>query len=121
MAARVITFFDRQEVAAFTGTSVDLYSPTFDVSGVETLVLETQVFSSKPGVATYGSDLLETEDPKFRAGTWSTLMSHATVTSGGVGRSKGAISNPGRYVRLKLTVPSGTYGTLTCRAIARGP
>ena len=124
MADRIITFFDRQELSGKLLTTADFYSPIFEVQGASKVVVEAQVYQSDPGAISYICDLQETDDPKFGDSSW-TLLDRAIITTvGGAGRSKGAISNPGRFVRVKFSIPStggssAAYLTLGCRGIAR--
>lgn len=119
MRDRIITFFDRQEVAANPSSSAEIYSPVFDVQGASRLILEMQVLASSQATSMYTALVTESASPTLGDNSWSNLAVSTVATSGGVGRSKAAISNPERFVRVKLTVSPGVSGLFSCRGIAR--
>ena len=124
MAERVISFFGRQEFSGSDMIEFEILSPVIDVQGFNTIVFETQVYASNPAVVSYAAVLYSSEDQTLAASSWSILATQSIVTSGGVGREKSAATNPGRFVRLKITVPAGAPGaspvaTISSCGIAR--
>lgn len=119
MASRVIRFLPRQSVAGNDTSAVGLFSEIFDVTDLETLVVETRVYSAEPATAAITVSIEETSDPAFAL--WTELGTASVTASSGVGRTKTTLSNPTRFVRAKYTVAADAVMVASIETVGRGP
>jgi len=112
-------FINRQVVAGNDSTSADLYSEIFEVADFDTLVGTLQIFSANPDTASLTAAFQQASDPSLSSDSWSTLDSITVVAAAGKGKGNVVMSNPERFVRVKLTVPLGAYATAAVDGIAR--
>ena len=119
MAGRVIRFLPRQAVSGTSGTAVPIYSAIFEVVGIETLVVETQVYTVSGGSPSFTVDIQETSDPTFADGSWNSLGTCSVATP--PGQNKTVMSNPLRFVRAKITASVDDDFTASVEAVGTGP
>jgi len=119
MSGMTLSFFIRQLLASTAGTATDHYSPPFEVTDFASLTVLLQVLSSNPAAATFTATVQHTNDPTLGDSSWITAATITVNAAGGTGQSSTTISNPFRFVRVKLNVASSTYGTVLCEGVAR--
>jgi hypothetical protein len=116
--ARVLDFFPRQMLCGQTGAASDYYSQIFEVSSDATIVAEFRIYANS-SASTIAAIIQECADPNLTE--WSTLVTFTSLASGS---NKQTPTNPLRFVRAKITVPSATPAiavSLALLAVAREP
>lgn len=119
MAGRVIRFLPRQVVAGTGGTAVPIYSPIFEVVGIDTIVVETQVYTASGTTMAFTVDIQETSDPTFADGSWNSLGTCSVASP--PGQNKATLPNPLRFVRAKITASVDDTFTASVEAVGTGP
>jgi hypothetical protein len=114
--ARVVSFCAKQMVGGNQG-AMTIYSDVFDVTEASQLVNELRVYGVSATGSVITGQIQETSDPTLGDSAWSQLSTDFLQT--GTGVQKSAIANPQRFVRAKITIPSGVYATMCWQAIAR--
>ena len=119
MAGRVIRFFPRQAVVGNVSAANSIYSPVFEVVNVDTLFVETRIYSASVATADATVIIQETTDPTLGDDSWTSLgtASH----DNGAGATKTTLTNPLRFVRAKLTVTADESMVVAVEAVGRGP
>lgn len=107
--ARMINFLPQRSLAG--GSTV--LSEIFEVTEFSKLVAELRIFSiSGAGVVT--GLIEESIDPGLRE--WATLSTFTASAATGI---KTAVNDPLRFIRAKVTVPTGTNAVVGFQAEAR--
>ena len=116
--ARVLVFCPKQTLVGTPQSGgQDYYSEIFDVTDVSLLTAEMQVFGTTNTAGVVSGFLEETADPAFDAASWTQNGSALVVT--GVGLSKQSYSGLQRFVRAKVTLPSGVSARLCVDGVGR--
>lgn len=121
MAGRVIRFLPRQVLAGNASGfgEKDVYSPVFEVTNSDTLLVETQVYSADPATAELVVSIEETSDPTLGDNTSTELGTASVTASAGVGRAKATLDNPLRFVRAKITLDQAATVTVGIEGLGR--
>ena len=114
-----VPFFFRQLAGGNSSSGGVLYSEIFDVTSFSNMDIELRVYTASAdsgvSVVVEGS-----YDPTFDANSWSSVGASMEVTpSGGSGSATQAITGLPRFVRAKVTVPSGVFATILMQGVAR--
>jgi hypothetical protein len=118
--AKVMEFLPK---ATFLGTpqsgGQDYFSDIFEMVDVGKLTFSLQVFGiSATGGPNITGTLQETNDLCFVDGSWFQIGSFSVT---GVSFGKQTVSGLRRFVRAKVTMPSGINATLSLKGIGREP
>ena len=118
--AHILKFFPRQVLVGAGSSGQTIYSEVFEVSNFKEILVEFNV----PGILQPLSPAIgisaiiqTTNDPAFNNAIWSQLGTALTRTS--VGISSSAYSDPMRFVRGTIVMPSSYVATVLFEGVAR--
>jgi hypothetical protein len=119
--ARVISFCPRQVLAGHANLNTDNYSEIFDLSDISTLQAEFRVMGVSATTANLVATIEESSDPTL-ASSWAVNGPTMTITGTAITNPvRSGYSGLQRFVRAKITMPSGVYGTVCLYGTAREP
>ena len=117
MMARVITFFPKQTLVGDYSTEGVHYSEIFELSDIEQLAVQMHVIAyTWTGAIT--AEVEETSDPSFRDDAWAVNGTGFSMSVAGTPSGR-TFSGLKRFVRAKISVPSGRAATIFMEGVAR--
>jgi hypothetical protein len=117
--ARVLSFFSKKTLSGTNGADTPYYSEIFDVTDSSVLVVQLQVLGTTASASTIIGQLYESNDDSFEDASWSPVGTAMTKAGTGLSSSKVTISGPARFVRAKVTMPTGTSATVSLDGLGR--